>query len=77
MNLYNDKFGRPATELYQMARSSGLLTATAFDEELEFTYFFLWAPSGLVAYWLVNNILGIGQQYFVNRHTKRAAQSAG
>jgi YidC/Oxa1 family membrane protein insertase len=43
---------------------------------LMFTYFFLWAPSGLVVYWLVNNILGIGQQYFVNRHTKRAAEAA-
>ena len=43
---------------------------------LMFTYFFLWAPSGLVVYWLVNNILGIGQQYFVNRHTKRAATAA-
>ncbi len=46
VTLYNDKFGRPATELYQMARSSGLLTTTVFDEELEFTYFFLWHHEG-------------------------------
>jgi YidC/Oxa1 family membrane protein insertase len=32
-----------------------------------FTFMFLSFPSGLVLYWLVNNILGIGQQYFVNR----------
>jgi YidC/Oxa1 family membrane protein insertase len=26
-------------------------------------------PSGLVLYWFVNNLLGIGQQWLVNRHT--------
>ena len=26
-------------------------------------------PSGLVLYWFVNNVLGIGQQWLVNRHT--------
>jgi len=44
--LYNDKFGRPSTELFKMARSSGLLTSVEFDEELEFTYFFLWHHEG-------------------------------
>lgn len=46
VNLYNEKFGKPATELYKMARSGGLLTAINFDEELEFTYFFLWHHEG-------------------------------
>ena len=32
-----------------------------------FTFFFLWFPSGLVLYWLVNNILSILQQYYVMR----------
>jgi YidC/Oxa1 family membrane protein insertase len=32
-----------------------------------FLFFFLWAPSGLVLYWLVSNMLGIGQQYATNR----------
>ncbi|MBI5408225.1 MAG: membrane protein insertase YidC [Nitrospirae bacterium] len=32
-----------------------------------FTFMFLSFPSGLVIYWLVNNILGIIQQYFVNK----------
>jgi YidC/Oxa1 family membrane protein insertase len=32
-----------------------------------FTVMFLWAPSGLNIYWLVNNLLAIGQQYFTNR----------
>ncbi len=46
---------------------------------LMFTYFFLWAPSGLVLYWLANSVLGIAQQWFVNRHAqaaKREAQAA-
>lgn len=32
-----------------------------------FTFFFLWFPSGLVLYWLVNNLLSIAQQWFVTR----------
>ena len=32
-----------------------------------FTVLFLWVPSGLVLYWLVNNVLGIGQQAWINR----------
>jgi YidC/Oxa1 family membrane protein insertase len=32
-----------------------------------FTFFFLWFPSGLVLYWLVNNILSILQQWYVTR----------
>lgn len=32
-----------------------------------FTFLFLWVPSGLVLYWLVNNLLGIGQQVYINK----------
>lgn len=32
-----------------------------------FLVFFLWAPSGLVIYWLMSNLIGIGQQYATNR----------
>jgi YidC/Oxa1 family membrane protein insertase len=32
-----------------------------------FTFFFLNFPSGLVIYWLFNNILQIGQQYYINK----------
>ncbi|TAK09041.1 MAG: membrane protein insertase YidC [Candidatus Manganitrophaceae bacterium] len=32
-----------------------------------YTFFFLNFPSGLVLYWLVNNLLSIGQQYLMNR----------
>jgi YidC/Oxa1 family membrane protein insertase len=31
-----------------------------------FLFFFLWAPSGLVIYWTVSNLLGIGQQKVTN-----------
>ncbi len=36
---------------------------------LIFTFSFLWAPSGLVLYWLSSNLLAIGQQYLTNRLT--------
>jgi YidC/Oxa1 family membrane protein insertase len=32
-----------------------------------FTFFFLNFPSGLVIYWLFNNVLSIGQQYYMNK----------
>jgi YidC/Oxa1 family membrane protein insertase len=32
-----------------------------------FTFMFLWAPSGLVLYWLTSNVLGIGQTVLTNR----------
>jgi YidC/Oxa1 family membrane protein insertase len=32
-----------------------------------FTALFLYVPSGLVLYWLTNNVLGIGQQAYINR----------
>ena len=32
-----------------------------------FTVFFLWFPAGLVLYWVVNNLLSIGQQYFITK----------
>jgi YidC/Oxa1 family membrane protein insertase len=36
-----------------------------------FTFFFLNFPSGLVIYWLFNNILQIGQQYYMNKKLAR------
>jgi YidC/Oxa1 family membrane protein insertase len=32
-----------------------------------FTFFFLVFPSGLVLYWLVNNVLSIAQQWVITR----------
>jgi len=42
-----------------------------------FTFMFLQFPSGLVIYWLLNNVLSIGQQLMIARKTKAtAAQNA-
>lgn len=38
-----------------------------------FTFFFLWFPSGLVLYWLVNNLLSMAQQYVINRQIEGAS----
>ncbi|HZX10180.1 MAG TPA: membrane protein insertase YidC, partial [Acidobacteriota bacterium] len=35
------------------------------------TIFFMNFQSGLVLYWLTNNVLQIGQQYIMNRHMKK------
>jgi YidC/Oxa1 family membrane protein insertase len=31
-----------------------------------FTFLFLWYPSGVALYWLINNVFAIGQQYMTN-----------
>lgn len=36
-----------------------------------FTFFFLWFPSGLVLYWVVNNILSIAQQWVITRRIEQ------
>ncbi|MBP1611567.1 MAG: inner rane protein OxaA, partial [Acidobacteria bacterium] len=41
-----------------------------------FTWFFIYMPAGLVLYWLVSNVLGIVQQYFINRHADAAPPAA-
>ncbi len=41
-----------------------------------YTFFFISFPSGLVLYWLVNNILGIAQQYWINRQIAVSPQVA-
>jgi YidC/Oxa1 family membrane protein insertase len=41
-----------------------------------FTVFFLWFPSGLVLYWLVNNVLSIGQQWVITRRIEAADSKA-
>ena len=38
-----------------------------------FTFMFLNFASGLVLYWLVNNILGIIQQFYVNKKMAKEA----
>ncbi|MGH7884122.1 MAG: YidC/Oxa1 family membrane protein insertase [Thermodesulfobacteriota bacterium] len=40
-----------------------------------FTVMFWGLPSGLILYWTVSNIVSIGQQLYINRHT--TAQKGG
>ena len=37
-----------------------------------FTVFFAFFPSGLVLYWLINNVLSIAQQYVINKRVEQA-----
>jgi YidC/Oxa1 family membrane protein insertase len=41
-----------------------------------FTFTFLEFPTGLVLYWLVNNLLSIGQQYLIDQSALRRRESA-
>jgi YidC/Oxa1 family membrane protein insertase len=43
---------------------------------LIFLFFFLKAPSGLVIYWLFNNLLTIAQQFIINRMSEREESRA-
>ena len=38
-----------------------------------FTFFFLFFPSGLVLYWLCNNLLSISQQWYITRRIESGA----
>ncbi|MGE0190497.1 MAG: multiheme c-type cytochrome [Planctomycetota bacterium] len=46
IELYNDKFAIPGSQLMAMLYSKDKLTATPFDEELEWTWFRLWHHEG-------------------------------
>ena len=41
-----------------------------------FTFFFLWFPAGLVLYWVVNNLLSIGQQWYITRKIEKSMAAA-
>jgi YidC/Oxa1 family membrane protein insertase len=36
---------------------------------------FLWVQSGLMLYWLTSNVVGIGQQYFINKYWGSRAEA--
>jgi YidC/Oxa1 family membrane protein insertase len=63
--------------LQQMMTSSSMPDPTQrrmmYMMPIMFTYFFINLPSGLVLYWLVNNLLGIVQQYLVNKQAAAAS----
>jgi hydroxylamine dehydrogenase len=46
VELYNTKFASPAQEIILRLRQAGKLTDTQFDEEIEWTFFYLWHHEG-------------------------------
>lgn len=44
--LYNEKFARPGQAIMGALREHGLISATQFDEEIEWTWFYLWHHEG-------------------------------
>jgi hypothetical protein len=46
VELYNEKFGKPAQAIMVDLYDKGLLTPTPFDEPIEFTYWELWHDEG-------------------------------
>ena len=47
--------------------------AQSNSQPVAFSVLFIFFPSGLVLYWLVNNILQIAQQWHVNRMLENEA----
>ncbi|MBI4166947.1 MAG: cytochrome C552, partial [Acidobacteria bacterium] len=46
VDLYNEKFARPAKAIMDKLHADGALSATPFDEKLEWTYYELWHHQG-------------------------------
>ncbi|MBI1900848.1 MAG: hydroxylamine oxidoreductase [Planctomycetia bacterium] len=44
--LYNEKFAKPGEAIVEELKKQGLITATQFDEEIEWTWFYLWHHEG-------------------------------
>jgi hypothetical protein len=44
--LYNEKFGKPGQAIMAELGKQGLVTPTQFDEEIEWTWFYLWHHEG-------------------------------
>ena len=53
----------PATAMVDPAQAKMMMIMP-----LMFTVLFLWAASGLMLYWLTSNVIGIGQQFFINKY---------
>jgi hydroxylamine dehydrogenase len=46
VDLYNGKFAEPSKRIMDVLLEEGLRTSTPFDEEIEWTYFYLWHHEG-------------------------------
>jgi hypothetical protein len=44
--LYNEKFAKPGTDIMAALKDHNMTTPTAFDEEIDFTWFYLWHHEG-------------------------------
>lgn len=44
--LYNEKFAKPGQKIMKTLEETGLITKTQFDEEIEWTWFYLWHHEG-------------------------------
>jgi hypothetical protein len=44
--LFNEKFAKPGQKIMKALRDQKLITPAEFDEEIEFTWFFLWHHEG-------------------------------
>lgn len=44
--LYNEKFAKPGKAIVDALHAEGILTDTQFDEEIEWTWFYLWHHEG-------------------------------
>jgi hypothetical protein len=44
--LYNEKFAKPGLQLMNVLLANDLRTATQFDEEIEWSWFYLWHHEG-------------------------------
>lgn len=44
--LYNEKFAKPGEKIIKSLRDQGLLTKNDFDEEIEWTWYYLWHHEG-------------------------------
>jgi len=46
VRLYNEKFAKPGTKIMDALWDGGLLTRAQFDDEIEWTWFYLWHHEG-------------------------------
>jgi len=46
VDLFNDKFAIPSKQLVDLVKKEGLIDKTKFNDEIEWTYFYLWHHEG-------------------------------
>lgn len=46
VNMYNDKYGKPALGIMKLLKKNKMLTPIPFDDQLEWDYFYLWHHEG-------------------------------